>query len=243
MYDPEVYWEERLSKNFNLKGVGHQEFGKWYNYWLYKRKKTVLSQLLKKRFVVEKSVLDVGSGTGFFVNWYIRKGAKVSGIDISHTAVAKLRAEYPEARFERVDFSSSDYQPAQCYDIINIWDVVYHQVDDGAFVRLLENVDRALMEKGLFICTDIFNCALPFSPAPHVRFRNLEAYENILLPKGYKLKKICPLYNFLNRPFLHPGIPKAAYNLIAIPLFLADYFQKEPSSINLSVVLWEKSGA
>ena len=65
--------------------------------------------------------------------------------------------------------------------IFGMW--FYHQVDDGAFVGLLENVDRALMEKGLFICTDIFNCVLPFHPAPHVRFRNLEAYENILCPK------------------------------------------------------------
>lgn len=240
MYNPQIYWEERLSRNFNLKGVGHQSFGSFYNYWLYKRKKAVLSKLLGEEPLLHKSVLDVGCGTGFFVDWYVKRGAKVSGIDISRTAVSRLRNKYPGLSFEKIDFSSDNYQPAQKYDIINVWDVIYHQVDDEAFFNLIENVDKALMPNGLFIGTDVFSCPASFSTAPHVKFRSLEAYEDQLSPKGYKVKVIYPLYHLLNRPLFYSMIPKYVYDIVAVFLFLADNFQTRQSLANLSVCLWEK---
>ncbi|MCB9294327.1 MAG: methyltransferase domain-containing protein [Lewinellaceae bacterium] len=240
MYNPEYYWEKRLSRNFNLRGVGHQAFGQFYNYWLYKRKEVVLSQVLRRENLHDKIVLDVGTGTGFFIDWYLSREARISGIDISQTAVSKLRKKYPKVHFEHNDFSSPTYWPGKLYDVINAWDVIYHQVDEEAFIRFLVNVSNGLKEGGLFICNDLFNSPSAFSPAPHVRFRPLGMYEQILSSKGFHVKKIFPLYNFLNRPFLPDRIPKAGYNILVIPLFLADYFQRNPSPTNLSVSLWEK---
>ncbi|MCB0634703.1 MAG: methyltransferase domain-containing protein, partial [Lewinella sp.] len=105
MYDPATYWEKRLSQNFNFRGVGHQSYNLAYNRWLYRRKHRVLAQLFTNIELRGKTVLDVGCGTGFFLDWYNSRGALVDGVDISTTAVGKLHARYPEAFLARLDFS------------------------------------------------------------------------------------------------------------------------------------------
>ena len=35
-FDPQAYWEERLTDNFNLKGVGDVRLPEIYNQFLYK---------------------------------------------------------------------------------------------------------------------------------------------------------------------------------------------------------------
>jgi len=46
-YEPKSFWEQRLSKYFNLKGVGRICFSESYNYWLYRRKKRCLETYMQ----------------------------------------------------------------------------------------------------------------------------------------------------------------------------------------------------
>ena len=76
-YQPEKYWQERLSRDFSLVGVGCIGIGIEYNQWLYKARSSVLTRLLKKNNinVQGKRVLDIGVGNGFYVPYWKRKGA------------------------------------------------------------------------------------------------------------------------------------------------------------------------
>jgi 2-polyprenyl-3-methyl-5-hydroxy-6-metoxy-1,4-benzoquinol methylase len=75
-YDPSEYWERRLSKRFNLRGVGHISYSEGYNTWLYRRKKRCLEDFFGGVDLQGKDVLDIGSGTGFFVEWYLARKAR-----------------------------------------------------------------------------------------------------------------------------------------------------------------------
>ena len=68
LYDPQKYWEDRLKSRFDLTGVGNIVFDSKYNEYLYKLQLAVLVKALRKHNIslLEKKVLDIGCGTGFF---------------------------------------------------------------------------------------------------------------------------------------------------------------------------------
>lgn len=78
MYEPETFWEKRLRRSFNLRGVGHATFSEFYNWWLYRAKITALEKGFASCGISlhGRRAADVGCGTGFFVNWLQTKGAQ-----------------------------------------------------------------------------------------------------------------------------------------------------------------------
>src|SRR3972149_6487876 len=83
-YEPKSYWEERLRQSFSLKHTGHIGFSLVYNKWSYKAKARVLENALSGLNIncKGKAVLDVGCGTGFWVEFYKSNGAATRvGVD------------------------------------------------------------------------------------------------------------------------------------------------------------------
>ena len=69
------YWESRLSKDYSLGGVGYFAIGKEYNYWIYRMRKRQFNKLLKRfRIPSSASCLDIGSGTGFYIQQLLKQG-------------------------------------------------------------------------------------------------------------------------------------------------------------------------
>jgi 2-polyprenyl-3-methyl-5-hydroxy-6-metoxy-1,4-benzoquinol methylase len=93
-YSPKTFWESRLRSSFDLKGVGHIGFSESYNRWLYRRKRHCLEASLRDTLLRDRNVLDVGCGTSFFVEWYLRRGANVVGIDITDVSIEALKQRY-----------------------------------------------------------------------------------------------------------------------------------------------------
>jgi 2-polyprenyl-3-methyl-5-hydroxy-6-metoxy-1,4-benzoquinol methylase len=133
-YDPQRYWETRLSADFSLKAVGHIGFSRGYNTWLYRRKRSCIERCLRDVTLQGRSVLDVGCGTGFFVKWYLEKGAEVCGIDITRTSIEQLSRRF-RAEFHTQDISAKNYVPIKRFDIVNMWDVIYHIVAPDDFTQ------------------------------------------------------------------------------------------------------------
>jgi SAM-dependent methyltransferase len=239
-YKAATYWEERLSRDYSLTGVGHQSFNRYYNQWLYRRKRKVLGSALSEEKLQAARVLDVGAGTGFFVRWYAERGALVDGVDISPTAVSRLSETFPGRAFYLADFAGDELSLPGSYDIINAWDVLYHQVSGEAFRRFLERVSALLAPGGLFLATDALGCSSAQSAAPHVVFRPAAAYQAILEPLDIHLVQCLPLYQYLNRPFLPSRMPKAVYGFLAPLLYVMDRQQEGISKDNLSLGLWQK---
>lgn len=92
-YDPKAFWEQRLGEHFDLVGTGETGLSLEYNRACYQLRVVQLDRALSEQRVElsARRVLDVGCGTGFFTDFYLRRGAQVTGIDITNASVERLR--------------------------------------------------------------------------------------------------------------------------------------------------------
>lgn len=237
-FNAKEYWNTRLNEQFTLKGVGYVTFSDRYNDWLYNRKKQVLDKLFSKQLadLKGKKVLDIGCGTGFFVEKYINKGAAVSGADITTKSIEELTKKFPMASFHLLDLGDKEGVVSQQFDVINMWDVMYHLVDDSEFRQACKNIGAMSKPGTYFIVTDFFGSKKEVRPAEHVTFRCIAQYEEALGAEGYKLKQVLPLYRFLNR---HYRWSDRITNLIASFLCFLDNNNSRIMPNNISVSIWK----
>ena len=232
-YNPKAYWENRLRNDFSARGVGHIGFSDAYNRWLYRRKRSCIEAALRGVSLRGKDVLDVGCGTGFFVEWYLAKGARIYGIDLTDVSIQRLQQKF-DGKFKVQDVSDPTFDPfGKKFDVVNIWDVFYHIVDDAKFEAALQNVKNCLKDGGLLLFTDFLGGTSDVLFADHVKGRSFETYSKILKSKGFRFIENRPLYRFLNLP--HFG--KFDNYLGAIYFFL-DTFTRTVHTRNLSLGIW-----
>jgi len=77
-FDTKNYWESRLESNYNLKGVGDIGLSESYNKSLYRVRGNVFRYAIRD-ITLDKAkinVLDIGSGTGFYIKQWLQSGAK-----------------------------------------------------------------------------------------------------------------------------------------------------------------------
>lgn len=231
-YDPKEYWERRLSSRFNLRGVGHICFRESYNTWLYRRKRRCIESFFGNMILKDKCVLDVGCGTGFFIEWYLQREANVCGIDITEVSIEKLKQRYSCELFVQ-DISAPDYRPYREFDVVNMWDVIYHIVEPSAFDRAFNNISSSLREGGLLLFTDWFGAPSDVRIADHVEVRCLRTYQQILPEKGFELVAVYPLFKTLDKLHL-----SRLDNHLGWFFFLIDNHSREIPRDNLSLSAW-----
>jgi SAM-dependent methyltransferase len=236
MYDPRSYWQKRLSEHFTLRGVGHLSYGESFNTWLYRKKKHTIEKAFSGKSLTGKTVLDIGCGTGFFVRWYREHGAKVYGTDITEVSVENLSRLYHDSYFWVSDITSAAFEPPTTFDIINVWDVLYHVVDDSGFQQALKNIARSSHPGSLLLVSEQLGAPTDTQDAPHVKFRCLDTYQTLLQPLGFHPIKQYPLYHFLNQTCPEH---RQLYSALAPIWYLIDSCKNTISSNNLSLGLWE----
>lgn len=234
-YHPKQYWEARLSSSFDLRGVGHIGFSERYNQWLYRRKHDCLQQCVAGIDLRGKHVLDVGCGTGFFVRWFLQSGAKVTGLDITEVSVRELSARFP-CDFHVGDIAAQSLPVAGRFDIVNVWDVLYHIVDDRRHAAALGNIAKVTAPGGQLLFTDWLGLGEDGTAAHHVKPRCLETYQALLRDLGFTLRAVHPLYRLLNRRLL--GL---AGGHLAPALYVLDGLQRRPSRTGLSAAVWTRT--
>ena len=109
-FDVAVYWEERLRNNPGITGVGYTSLGRGYNEWLYRIRRRVFLRLMRslKGNWSANRVLDVGSGTGFYIQLWKEIGVKsLVGSDLTEISVLNLRAKYPFDTFHQLDIGAA----------------------------------------------------------------------------------------------------------------------------------------
>jgi SAM-dependent methyltransferase len=232
-YNPKQYWEERLSSLFNLRGVGHIGFTERYNVWLYKRKRCCIESCFRGASLKGKDVLDIGCGTGFFVEWYLEKGANVCGIDITETSIQELKRQY-DCDFYTQDISAADWNLSRKFDIVNMWDVIYHIASPDELLRAFNNIRNNLKVGGLLLFTDWFGLAGDRRIADHVQARCLNTYEQVLPGMGLQLVDTYPLYKLLNQNNLGRLDEHLGWLY-----WVLDNFAKEISNDNISLAVWQ----
>ena len=221
-YNPREYWNKRIKSQPNLRGTGHIAFNETYNSYLYRLKILALEKALNNYSIdiKGKSVLDVGSGTGFFINYYDMNGAKeICGIDIAEASISLLNKKYPKHSFQTIDIGTHDINIKKQFDIINVFDILYHIVDNRLFENAIYNISNLLCSDAYVLITDVFG-ENDLVPADHVRFRNLHKYEILLKKNKIDIIDVLPLYNSMNRNIFH--LPPLALNILTPILYFVD---------------------
>ncbi|MBL8057066.1 MAG: class I SAM-dependent methyltransferase [Anaerolineales bacterium] len=203
-FDPRAYWEERLTAQPNLRGVGHRRFSMDYNAAMYQVALENLDAVLALGPVAVpgRRVLDIGPGLGHFLRRYVERGAgQVLGVDITAASVAALQAEFPQHRFQCADVS--DLTPAELgqHDLVSVINVIFHIVDEGRFERTLRTLGRCVAPGGYFLLVD----SLYGGPQPavtHARPRPLARYRPLLAEVGLTVRAIRPMYYIMGHPLL-----------------------------------------
>jgi SAM-dependent methyltransferase len=188
-------------------------------------------------------VLDIGSGTGYFVQYYLdQQAASVTGVDITDVSVERLRRKFPQQVFKKMDISleQSGFQPS--FDIVNVFDVLYHIVSDQGFAHAISFICKGCKPGAWILVTDGLNPDL--SRSEHVRYRSLETYRRAFEQEGAAVKDLRPVFCRMGTASVRYDqahfLSRVAAKLVdsAAPLYyLADRIScpKERSSLSLLV--------
>lgn len=223
--DARRYWEERLGGHPGLTGTGHRAFGPAYNDWLYRRQEECVAAALASHDVRLEgaAVLDVGCGTGFWLDFYRGcRPARLAGVDLTQAAVDGLRARLPDVEAWRADIAATELPVQGPFDLISAFAVLFHILGDGDFERAVANLCRLLAPGGHLLITDLLRRPL-LPTARHVRFRPFAVYEAALAAGGVEVRDVRPVFYLLHRAFL-PVVGPLAIRLLraARLLYLAD---------------------
>ena len=231
-YQPKIYWEERLRQNFSLKNTGHIGFSLLYNNWSYKAKVRALQKVLSNLEVncEGKSVLDIGCGTGFWIEFYKAKGAtSLVGFDITNISIEKLKEKFPQLEFYELDIGEDEINLNRRFDIINVFDVLYHIRDDLKFEKAISNIAK-MSKKGSYIF--ITDSLIDKCEAENVTFRSLATYNEEFRRNRLKFVEVAPLFYLLNRPYpcllqvIKFGLIKTKFNIDDIMAPILYYLDK-----------------
>ncbi len=194
-YRPREFWDRRLREQFDLRGTGETGLSLAYNRACYALRREVLEATLAAEGIDPRgrSVLDVGCGTGFFTDYYLARGARVTGLDIAPVSIERLRERHPEARFELGDVSEAAIP--ERYDLVNAFDVLYHVTDDLRWEAAVRHLAEAVAPGGALLVTDTFS-ELPL--AEHNTMRPLSRYRVLLEMAGMTVGRPRPTHVLLN---------------------------------------------
>ena len=155
-----AFWEERLGTDWTETGVGYRALGRPFNEWMYRVRRDVFLERMGSLGVdwSRASVLDVGSGTGFYVRaWQQLGAASITGSDLTEAAVARLRDRFPALRFERLDIADpGDALAGADFDAVSCMDVLFHITDDDRYTAAVESIARLVRPGGYFVLSENF---------------------------------------------------------------------------------------
>jgi SAM-dependent methyltransferase len=202
-FDPRAYWEGRHAEHYGPESVGYAGLGVSYNVWMYRvRRHVVCREIRKARLEVSKcDVLDLGSGTGFYIELWSRLGAKsVTGSDFAPYAVASLQKQFPKHRFCELDITAGDL-PSELgqFDLVSAFDILYHIVDDEKYSQAFRNVSALVRPGGHFLFSENL---LPGERESNVHqvSRSCSEITQLLSDNGFEILRRAPVFFLMNRP-------------------------------------------
>jgi SAM-dependent methyltransferase len=201
-FDPTAYWQERLSADYSLGSVGWITLGEPFNKWSYAVRGRVFTRAARDAVLAPEnaSVLDVGSGTGFYLDLWQRLGAgRITGSDLTPVAVERLARRYPTATIQKLDIGDRDLPLSPgTFDAISIMDVLYHVVDDERYVQALSNLALLLKPDGILLLTE--NLVSRQTRAVHQVIRSREWIISALGEAGLVVVHEQPAFFLMNTP-------------------------------------------
>jgi SAM-dependent methyltransferase len=201
-FDTRAYWEQRLAEDWTLRGVGFRRMGSRFNEWAYRRRGERFAALVDDVLPERSStrVLDVGSGTGFYLDAWRQLGAKqIVGLDLTEAAVGRLRDQFPDLEIVLGDISDGAGLAPESFDVVSAMDVMFHIVDNDRFGAALSSIASVLRPGGLFIWSDLFLHTAEIVQE-HIAVRSLYRVEAMVDAAGFDIVERRPMFFYMNEP-------------------------------------------
>ncbi len=207
-FDASTYWQERVGAGADVTVVGHRAMGQAYNREIYTRRIEALEAMLERH--IEKPlgqlrVLDIGCGSGIYTGFWQAKGVvDYTGLDISARTIDYLSEMYSGYQFVHADITKAlpaaiaDRGP---FDVITVFDVLYHIVDTQNFLSAIRNIDRQLADDGKLLIMD-FLSRNEYRISDHVVYRARDGYLARFHERHLGLADSEQLFHFLVPPII-----------------------------------------
>ena len=205
-FDAGAYWRDRVISGSDLAIVGHRSMGPAYNSEIYARRIEVLEKVVPELVsgsMANTKLLDIGCGSGFYTNYWQKLGVKeYVGLDISKNTVDYLSESFPDFKFDQADIARLIPQSAEQggpFDIVTVFDVLYHIVDSTLFESAVANVGKTVKTGGHVIVMDQLH-RNQYQISKHVVYRDRDYYLSQFEQHNLKLVGSELLFHFLVPP-------------------------------------------
>lgn len=201
-YEAGKYWQERLEADFSLSGVGYLAYGERYNRWMYRAFIRNL-EWAERRFGFDLSrhtILECGFGTGFFLDYYHRRGnRKFAGVDLTEVSVNRVKERYPKADLRQFDLGAGPLELGKTFNIVTAFAVLLHITDDSHFAQAIANLCTS--SDDYVLITDVFPKQRYSAPGrKHFVLRSESEYRDELAKHGFEVVGIEPIFKLLHYP-------------------------------------------
>lgn len=167
-----------------------------------KIKNKTIEHILSEKFGKEQwslDILEIGPGGGVWTDYFIKKGANITCVDMSEQVLKGNEKLHPEAKFVLADATAVKLEKK--YDIIFVKDVIEHINDDRKF---LSNMNEHLKKGGHIVLNTQNSFSLNYLiqggyhfvrgnknwygwDPTHVRFYNKGVLEKRLRSSGFEI--------------------------------------------------------
>ena len=200
VYDSHAYWSA-LHREGGLKAVGQSGLPESLNRWLYRIGRGNVVRFLRTHGNGDlrgATVLDVGSGTGFWIDvWSSMGAARVDGVELIPEAVDGLRERYPGSTFTLGDIADPGLSlPRDRYDAVMIMNVLLHVVEEERFAAAAARLAAAVGPRGRLLLAEpalIRATSLrPPKPGAASLARPLARYREVFEAAGLRMTAVGP---------------------------------------------------
>ena len=203
-YVPHDYWEDLLASDYSSAGVAHPGLSVSLNDAFYRAQERAVDAAVRKHRVVlaGASVLDIGSGTGIWLDHWRRAGAaRIAGVDLTDSAVQHLQARFPALQIHRGDVSASEFPVDGEFDVISVMSVLLHITDLTRVEAALSRISGLLKPGGTLILIEpvvVHRWWGPSGPELNSVARPLAQWESLLARQGLEIEDLQPVTVLFN---------------------------------------------